>query len=336
MNILIVKLGALGDVLRTTSILRPLRRKYRAANIAWLTSKPAEALLQTNPLIDTVCVMGGSVPAALTKHPWDLIVSLEEDAQACRWVNRIRAREIVGAYLNAQGRPVYTASSAPWFDMGVLNRGDDGSLDTANRLKKKNTRTYPELLARILGLSLARYPQEYRPILVLNERDRRANEEFRNRHGIGSRERLIGINLGSGTRWLSKQPSVETTVQWIRMLHQRFGRRMILLGGPDEVERNRAICERSGVPLMDAGTGHTICGFASLIDLCELVVTADTLALHLASALRKKIVAVFGPTSPAEIELYGDGVKLLPPKPCRCYYRPRCRIARHFADRITG
>jgi len=67
-----------------------------------------------------------------------------------------------------------------------------------------------------------------------------------------------------------------------------------------------------------------------------LVVTADTLALHIATALEKKIVALFGPTSRSEIELYGRGIKLSSPAGCKCFYRKYCSEEISCMEKITS
>lgn len=72
------------------------------------------------------------------------------------------------------------------------------------------------------------------------------------------------------------------------------------------------------------GTENTLRQFASLVGLADVMVTGDTLALHVAVALGKRVVAYFGPTSDAEIDLYGRGEKVLPSSPCQCYYQNQC------------
>jgi len=75
---------------------------------------------------------------------------------------------------------------------------------------------------------------------------------------------------------------------------------------------------------LPAGTENPLRHFAALVDLCDVLVTGDTLALHIGIALRKRLVAYFGPTSDAEIDLYGRGEKVLPTRPCGCYYQNQC------------
>ncbi|MGB5847924.1 MAG: glycosyltransferase family 9 protein, partial [Ignavibacteriaceae bacterium] len=72
------------------------------------------------------------------------------------------------------------------------------------------------------------------------------------------------------------------------------------------------------------GFNNSLMQFAAIIYDCDIIITADTLALHIATALEKKIIALFGPTSADEIELYGKGVKMISPKECNCYYKRFC------------
>ena len=82
--------------------------------------------------------------------------------------------------------------------------------------------------------------------------------------------------------------------------------------------------ERSKIPLINTGHENTSREFLSLLNLCDLVVTGDTLAMHAAVALRKKVVVLFGPTSSSEIELYGRGEKIIPDMDCLCCYKEIC------------
>ena len=60
------------------------------------------------------------------------------------------------------------------------------------------------------------------------------------------------------------------------------------------------------------------------MNLSDLIVTGDTMALHAALALGKKVVGLFGPTSAAEIEMYGRGIKLTGTVDCLCCYQVSC------------
>ena len=65
-------------------------------------------------------------------------------------------------------------------------------------------------------------------------------------------------------------------------------------------------------------------GFASLVNLCKIIVTSDSLALHIGTALKKKIVGCFYVTSANEIELYGRGIKVIGKGNSYCSYQTKC------------
>lgn len=62
------------------------------------------------------------------------------------------------------------------------------------------------------------------------------------------------------------------------------------------------------------------------ISSCRLIITNDSLGMHLAIALKKKVIVLFGPSSSREVYLYDRGVKLLPKAPYNCVpcLKPEC------------
>ena len=64
--------------------------------------------------------------------------------------------------------------------------------------------------------------------------------------------------------------------------------------------------------LIDTGTENSVIEFAAIVNECDLVITCDTLTLHIATAMEKKIIVLVGPTSAAELYLYEKGIKLTP------------------------
>jgi heptosyltransferase-2 len=105
-----------------------------------------------------------------------------------------------------------------------------------------------------------------------------------------------------------------------------------LLGGPEEAERNAAIAA-AAPGAVDIGI-HPLPGFAGLVAACDVVVTGDTLGMHLAIAARVPVVVLFGSTCAQEIELYGRGEKIVTPIDCHPCYRRSCDISPSCQDLI--
>jgi len=143
---------------------------------------------------------------------------------------------------------------------------------------------------------------------------------------------VIGINTGAGGRWQDKKLSIMETADLIDKLNNTIkindkNIKLLLFGGPEEKDRNEKIRESVKTEVIDTGCDNSLMGFASLINLCDVLVTSDSLAMNIGIPLKKKIVAFFCPTSPQEIELYNRGIKIIPKKGCVCCYKKKCDIS---------
>ena len=313
-GILILKTAALGDVLRTTSILPGLAQRHPGLPITWVTAPAAVDLVRTHPRVAEVVALDASSSAALAARSWEWVISLDDEQELCALASRLRTARLSGAHLGTDGKRSYTPDVAPWFDMGLLSVHGKAEAD---RRKLVNTKSQPQIYAEMLGIEMGK------PALVLPEAARAGARALPG--GLP----LVGLNTGAGGRWVGKQLPVERTVELAGAIsRERQGKvRFLVLGGPAEAERNRAIvaglrAHPARPAFLDAGTDHALLDFAARIERCALLVTSDSLALHMAVALGRRVVVFFAPTSAAEIELYGLGEKVLSTSPDYCSYRP--------------
>ncbi|MCB9883305.1 MAG: glycosyltransferase family 9 protein [Planctomycetes bacterium] len=307
---LIVKLAAAGDVLRTTSILPPLRRRHPGSQVTWVTASGAVPLLRKNPLIDRVLPFAGALPVELVRESFDLVINLDAAPDSCAIASAAQAVERKGFGANAMGRAVPLHDEAlPWYRMGL----DD-------ELKRRNTKSYPALLYEMLGYDDPVCP----PSLHLEAVEVAFGAAFLERVGLASRRPVIGLNTGAGGRWELKKWTFEGYCRLIeKLLEQDAG--IVLLGGPEERERNEAFAARFPDRVADAGTNNTLREFAGIVNALDLVVTGDTLAMHVAMAREVPTVVLFGPTSAAEIEVFARGEKIVAEElDCLCCYLMRC------------
>ncbi|MBI3552855.1 MAG: glycosyltransferase family 9 protein [Elusimicrobia bacterium] len=326
-DVLLIKLGALGDVIRTTCLLGPIRRKYGPCRLTWVTAPEALPLLQGLG-IERVLAAGPRTLEALRRRSFDLVLNLDEDSAACAAASAPSSKALVGGHLK-EGKPAYTPDSSPYFDLGLLNRGADGSMARADALKKANRKTYQQLWAGVLGLDLGTYPRGYEPLVAPTVAERAAAAKL-----LKSTPKVrVGLNLGAGARWPAKQPSLEHAAQVARGLAEK-GCEVVYFGGEAELERNRELARTAGAGAVAPIKPLRV--FAAMLARCRALVSTDSLALHLACAMRTPCVALFGPTSAAEIELYGRGIKLEPKPACSCYYQPRCTAAAHCVDQVPA
>lgn len=268
-RILIIKLGALGDVVRTTPLLRVLK-----GEITWVTKPNAVPLLRGNPFLKEVIEIEKSFQE-LAKKEFDMVLSLDEDNLASDLANRLKKKELIGTYKSLSGVQ-YTDSSREWFDMSLISR-----LGKARADKKKweNRKSYQEILFGMLQKKFREeeYILPYAP-----------------QHSATKRSKLVGIESRAGERWVAK----------------RWGQFPLFL----------QLLRRNNISYLQFKEAPTLQGFLKQIERTACVVTTDSLALHLALGLKKKIIVLFTCTSPHEIHGYDRTIKVVSPLLKRYFY----------------
>jgi ADP-heptose:LPS heptosyltransferase len=145
MNILIAKLGATGDVVRTTPLLRRLKRE-----ITWLTAAKNTVLL--GGLKDNLrCFSWEERERALDRH-YDLAINLEDTLDVAEFLKRLQCSDIFGAYVDGNNSLRYTENSRRWFDLSLIS---SHGRQQADRLKLLNRHTYQEMIFSGLGFRFA-------------------------------------------------------------------------------------------------------------------------------------------------------------------------------------
>lgn len=139
MSTLVLKLGAAGDVVRTTPLLQVL-----GPDVSWLTSDTNLALVaglecEAIPWRERGRVRG---------RRFDLVINLEDSDEAADMLGEVAAKRIFGAYRASGGGLAYSDDSAEWFDMSLISRF---GRERADALKLANRRTYQEMLFEGLG-----------------------------------------------------------------------------------------------------------------------------------------------------------------------------------------
>jgi heptosyltransferase-2 len=187
------------------------------------------------------------------------------------------------------------------------------------------------MMVAIIGLSGK--PHRYGLHLTDEERDR--GRKHLEELGVDFSRPIIGLNTGAGRRWELKQWREDGYLELIGRLAQKYAAQFVLLGGPEERERHRRLIGKSAIPLIDAGCDNPLRHFAAVVGACHLVITGDTLAMHLSLALGRRTIVLFGPTSAPEIELYDLGEKVVPQMECLSCYKPTCDFTPNCMDLIS-
>ncbi len=292
-KILIIKLGAIGDVIRTTPLLRKLREVHPKAVLHWLTKTP-DAVPAS--LVDRIFQYRTEDVETIKAAPYDILFNLDKDLDACALANAVQAKEKKGFILkDGHCWPVDEAARRKWIT---------GLFDDENR---KNLKSYPQELFEICGFEFR--GEEY--VMEFG-----AKKSWR----LPGQKPVIGLNTGCGARWKTR---LWPDAHWVSLARKlaRAKYTVLFLGGEQEHEKNRKLARLSGALYK----GHfPLPEFADLMNQCDLVVTAVTMALHIAVGLKKKVVLFNNIFNPHEFELYGRGVIMEPGRECQGCFMNDC------------
>jgi heptosyltransferase-2 len=315
MNILIVKIGALGDVVRSSFIAQALREKYinKDPEIYWITSEKAKTLFINNPYVNLV--ISPEEIGKISKIYFDIVINLEEDVETGKIVSSLKYGKIAGFFLDGEIINA-TDSAGEWYKMSYIGPKPQNDI-----LKKQNKKTHREIMGDIIGI---KNHEKYEPFLRLNNLQRIIKKDFIRKYNLGSKRLIVGLNTGSGERWPKDLP-LDKTLNLINFLDKNLGATILLFGGLNEEKRNREIMKKSKAHIIDTGCGNDIVEFPALVSICNLFITADTLGLHVALALKRRTIVLVGPTSFSEIDMYGIGKKIAAKSDCLCCYKKDCK-----------
>lgn len=295
-KVLIIKLGAIGDVIRTTPLLRKIREEFPNAQITWLTYYSD---ILSKKWINRILPVTHENLELIKNVEYDWLINLDKDSLAITLADQIAAKKKSGFTIDEFGhaKPISSKAEEHKWLTGLF---DD--------LNKENTKHYVKEIFEICGYDFN--DEEY--ILEAEPSGQNWN--------IDKSKKVIGLNTGCGGRWISRLWKIE---YWTKLAKDLLsdGYEVVLLGGEQEDERNKHIQKESGAKYFGY---YSLPIFMDLLKQCETIVTAVTMAMHLAVGLRKNLILFNNIFNKNEFYLYNRGEILEPDFDCDCYYAPVC------------
>lgn len=330
-RVLLVRLGALGDIVHALPVAAALRRAFPASRIDWLVSARHRALLDLVPVVDRRLVINhsgvaGGVPAfvaviaELRRGHYDVALDVQGLLKSAVLARSSGARRVIGfssRHLRERlARPFYTEA----YDPGGGEPGEPGEAHVVR------------LNLGLLGtLGIAPSAPEF----PIERVDTAVAREVRER--TGGRYAL----LNPGAAWPNKRWPAARLAEVARSLRDRHGLVSLALWGPGEESlADEVVAASAGAASSLPPT--SIADIVALARGAALMVSGDTGPLHLAAAVGTPVVGLFGPTRPARNGPWSPhDVTVSRDTICECHHLRRCRRDRMClldieADEVFG
>lgn len=296
-KILIINLDAMGDVLMTTAQLPAIKRKYPESTLYWITLKIAAPLLYYNQFIDHIYEYNFESISILTEMEFDFVMNVDKSQRSCSLLNSVNAKTKLGFGLNKDGKIIPINEGAVYnYKLGM----DDHFKFKINR------RTGQDYLAETLELDYQN--QEY--VFNFNDEELKFIEEYKNQIGVTEKNFVVGFNTGCSTLYPNKKMTIEQHIYLIEKLLEKKIYKIVLLGGPEDTDRNNEIYSRFNGKIINTPTDQGVRRGACFEAIPQVIITGDSFGMHLAIALKKFVIAWFGVSCWTEIDLYNRGLKL--------------------------
>jgi lipopolysaccharide heptosyltransferase I len=316
---LIVRLGAMGDVVHAIPVAAALRRAYPDARIDWLVSGKHREILDLVPVIDRRLVIndrndasGGTPLIAAIRElragQYDIALDLQGLIKSAVLARASGAPRVVGfssRYARERlARVFYTDAYDP---------GRGGLYDP------RETRHVVDInlgLLSVLGMTsaVAEFPIEH----VDSDAARLASRQTGGRYAL----------LNPGAAWPNKRwPPARLAAVAVELRRKHDMMSVVLWGPGEESLAADVVAGAGGAAVLSAKT--TLADLVALARGASLMVSGDTGPTHVAAALGTPIVGIYGPTRPArngplaplDVTVSRDAI-------CQCHHLRRCRLDR--------
>ena len=289
-KILILKLGASGEVLRNTPLLRRIKKEYPNSRIFWLTQYPD---LVPSDEIFRVYNFSERELELIKDVEFDILYSLDKHEETGALANQIRARVKKG-FSQKEGVIIP-------FDKDAEKKWMYGINDY---LMKENEKHYVEEIFEICGFDFNGEEYMLPDYTIPDVR-------------IDKNKKIIALNTGAGKGWPLR---IYSEKNWIKLAEDLLnkGYEVIITGGEKEDDKNKRIAAISGAKYFGF---FNLKEFIGLLSLADVVVTSVTFGLHAAIGLKKKIILLNNVFNKKEFYMYERGIVLEPDVPCLACYQ---------------
>jgi heptosyltransferase-2 len=298
-KILVVMLGGIGDLILFVPALRALRKHLPGRTITLLSGEPGIArILDNEGLIDDVVVHDRRLAQGIFQR-----IKLVADMRARKFdlaVVSSATNAFKGGLLtclmgiprrvgeNINGRGLF-------YSLKVDYAKGTHETDGAGRLLKAMDVPFEETLPR----------------LMITPEEDIAISRFLTGKGIRSSDLLIGLHAGSGYRQTHKRWPKERFVHLADRLVEKYHAKVLLTGGPQEVELTAAMAQGMHVSPLNTAGQMTLRQTAAVIAKCDLFISNDSGLAHIAAAVGTEVIVLFGKTDLGRIAPRGGHVHII-------------------------
>ncbi len=314
-KILIIRLSSLGDILLTTPLIRALRKRFPQAQIDFVVKAQFAEVLYNNPYLNQIHTLDPKsnwpslkkLKKRLRKENYDVILDLHKNFRSFFLRNLAGKAQIFGyrKYILKRLLLIY---------LGV---------NLYTKIKPVYLR-YQDAAAP-LGIKEEPFGLDF---VVTKEVEHRIIERLKNKGWVPDK---LTIGVAPGAGFFTKRWPAERFARLADVLIEKLNAQILILGGVDDEHVSNTMENAMRFDAMNFSGSRSIQETGAAMKQCTMIVSNDSGLMHLAQALNKPVVAIFGSTT-RELGFFpqGENARIVE-KPIGC--RPCSHIGRDFCPR---
>ena len=328
-KVLILRLGAVGDVLRTLPAVKALKENLPSSRITWVVEDPSRTLLESQPEIDRIILFPRRRWEEGIKSPRRLWRTVGEVVRFVLDLRKEGYHVVLDFHGILKSGLLSFLSGSPkriGFDRSSVKEGNSLFSNVKVKLPEGKISRFKRNLALLKGIGLE--VNGIRPHLHIPPEDREYVESFFRTLSEEIRRPLIAIHPGTSPKTFYKRWMADPYSQLADRLTRDLNGMVIFTWGPEEREWVERI--RQGMKELSilAPRTETLTQLGEVFRRCDLYIGGDTGPMHVASLVGTPVVAIYGPTDPVVNEPLGRHRKVRKAVGCNPCRKRSCKDIR--------
>jgi heptosyltransferase-1 len=325
-KILVLRLSAVGDVIRTLPAVKALKEHSPSSSISWIVEEPSRAFLESQPEVDEVILFPRkrwTRGITSLRRIWGTIGEMRGFVRGLRRRKFDVALDFHGILKSGVLSFLSGSPQRVGYDRRSTREGNFLFSNVKVNLPRERMGRFERNLVLLKGLGLELKDLNYSPHIP--REDREYVGSFFRASSASLNRPLIAIHPGASRkasfkRWMPDQYA-RLSDQLIRELHAT----VLFTWGDEELEWVEGIRKQMKEPSLLAPKTESLTQLGEVYRNCDLYIGGDTGPMHIASFMGIPAVVIYGPTDPVENEPFGSHIKVRKEVGCNPCHEYSCK-----------
>ncbi len=325
-KILVLRLGAVGDVVRTLPAVKALKERVPSSSITWIVEEPSQTFLESQPEVDSVILFPRK---RWTRGIKSLRTVLQTFGEMRGFVAGLRRRKfdvVLDFHGILKSGLLSFLSGSPkriGYDRKSTKEGNSLFSNVKVRLPKEKISRFDRNFSLLRGMGLD--IRDFKYSLRIPPADREYMASFLKSSVTPLKRPLIAIHPGTSSKALFKRWPSDRYARLADRLVRELNATVLFSWGAEELEWVDGIRREMEEPSVLSPKTESLTQLGELYRQCDLYIGGDTGPMHIASLMGIPVVVIYGPTDPTENEPFGSHIKLRKEVGCNPCHNYSCQ-----------